>query len=242
MGQNRQEFYRQMEQEIGKAFGNGYTVAHCSYKKLGWGEQDGIHIRKQGDAVAPVIPMEEPYRRFLAGAPVAELAGDVMEIYNQSVQYQDQDIRNAASFLNDPERVEKNVFWHYVNTDWNRDMLMGLPHREILNLSLVYAILIKVEGGCSASITVNESVQKNYGWTEETMFQTAGRNMGRLFPEKVNSMEQLVSELAPLMDGSEQVLEGVKKGIPFAVVQNRHSFYGFSAIFYPGVLKSLAEK
>jgi len=242
MEQNRQEFYRQMEQEVGKAFGDAYTVAHCSYKKLGWGEQEALCIRKQGDAFAPVIPMETPYRKFLGGASIAELAGDAVEIYTQSAKYQGRDIRNATSFLNDPESVRQRIFLHYVNTDQNRDMLAGLPHREILNLSLVYSILVKTEGSSSAFITINESVRQSYGWTEETLFQTAGRNMSRLFPATVTSLEQLVSKFAPDIEDAGQVLESVKNGIPFTIVQNRHGFYGFSAIFYPGVLKSLAGK
>ena len=66
--------------------------------------------------------------------------------------------------------------------------------------------------------------------------------MSRLFPAKADSMEQLVSAFMPFIDHSEQVLEGVKEGIPFTIVQNQHGFYGFSAVLYPGVLKNMAGK
>lgn len=88
--------------------------------------------------------------------------------------------------------VKENVLMKLINTGMNQELLAHCPHREVMDLSVVYywAVAMDEEGIATALIT-NENVG-SINATEEELFELATQNVKRLTPTKINGLSAML--------------------------------------------------
>lgn len=238
-----QEFYQEIERLTKEILGESYTISLRQFWKTGCGWLDALMIKKENQDVMPTVYLQDYNTRFQKGEDVRRLAEKVVEDYKQAADEQEQVIGNSKLF-NKKEQAEQNLFFRCVSSNGkNREVLAGLPHRKILNLSIIYSVLVNRGEEFLSSFTVTEDIRKHYGWTEHSMFQLSMKNTRRLFPEQIQSIEEILSGMScpyGYRQNQEKWIE--QSGIELIVVSNHSLFHGFSVIFYPGILSQLAEK
>ena len=136
--------------------------------------------------------------------------------------------------------TKENVMMKLVNTGMNQELLAHCPHREVMDLSVVYYwALIMDEEGMSTALITNENVGKIH-ITEEELFELATRNAKRLMPTIVHDLGEFfglyISDLALGEDFASVELDN-----EMLVVTNEQGLNGAVAMLDDEVLHTLAE-
>lgn len=229
----QQEFYEQIRQVTEKFLGKGYSVSLSQIEKIGFGKLDVLLIKEEKQLMMPTIHLQDYYIRFQRGEEVQTLVKDIVAEYVQKSQYQEKVVEDL-DFLNQKEQIEQTIFFRCVSAE---QVLLNIPYRKMLDFSMVYSILVSCNRNNTTFITITEDIRNRYGWTEEELFQLSMKNTCHLFPEQMQSLTEILSREFPDMANA---LEDDTIGC--TVVSNRFNFYGFSVIFYPGILARLAEE
>ena len=131
-----------------------------------------------------------------------------------------------------------------IHSEKNRALLKEIPHREILDLSIVFYLIVDMEERSTATILIRNEHLKVWGMDEEQLLSFAYENVQRLIPPQLFLMREIVEETLEL--GRRKPINLFEypenlKGEFMYVLTNSHRNLGAAAILYPGVQKKIAE-
>lgn len=128
---------------------------------------------------------------------------------------------------------------------------MDMPHREYLDLAIVYRFIVDIGENGITSVMIRNTVATMFGLTETQLFQFAAENTRRMFPPVVKSMQTVIKDL--LYNGGldldsedveilEDFLESISQEEQLYVIGNPRNTNGAISILYEDVLYHLAQK
>ena len=122
------------------------------------------------------------------GAAVREVADEVLRFTNEHV-------KNAPDINNIRNRdyILKNVRLSICRSDWNKEMLSELPHREVPGTDLCIYPKIRISGG---SIRTSYTFLESVGITPAEIISAAEKNTGEEY--RVTGMSEIISEMSGL--------------------------------------------
>jgi hypothetical protein len=148
-----------------------------------------------------------------------EIVDEVVRIYRKSAGKIDWDI----SAFNDYGRIKERISGRLINTGKNEEMLKTVPHREFLDLSLVYSVdYPNKETGEVGSIKVTNEHAEMWNVDEEELFRQAKENMERHNGTVMESLEKFFKE----MTGNEMPLVNGNERIPLYILTNKQKRNG----------------
>lgn len=158
----------------------------------------------------------------------------------------------------DAESIKENVIFGIMNTEWNKDVLEFLVHRELLDLSIYYRIVVDRGNGNLDTVNVTQFIANFFKLTEAQLFDLATENTKRLCPIETFStakyflrremqehglpeeeIEAAVSEITPDMD---MWCMYVRNETDADVFFTGHPLDGAYALILTDHLKALAEE
>ena len=177
-------------------------------------------------SACPVIYLQDLYDLYLAGNSVEKIlryvAGMMGEVPDS------QKIRSGAFSL---EGLKDSVILQVINYEKNKEMLKEHPHRQFLDLAVIYrAVVIDEDGRCSG-VTVTHEIMKEWGMTEEELYQRAYKRTPELFP--------FVRQDTGRMFGSGIIVSPGQRTLYFLSTESFR--YGAAALLYPEILEMTAE-
>lgn len=204
---------------------------------------DGMELAPPGDRDTGVVPMvfvNHMYEDYLKGEDFKE----VMEQYAESIQ----DIyRNMPDAVSGPlfSNAEEKIVMALINTQQNSELLEGVPHREFLDLSIVYRLVTGIEGGVVYSALLNNAHAEQLGMDEEQMYGAARENTRRILPPVVKNMDDVICGIF-MPEGMPEELAGQMAGeiMPSGslyVVTNSCTVNGAVSMLYEDKLHEIAE-
>ena len=190
---------------------------------------ESISIRAdemENESVIPVISIENLYDEYLCGNDDA-----LNFIRNKAVKYADIYDKGRELMANVKGGVDNlirkdAIFPQVINADRNREYLKDKPHREILDLAVVYKIDVPTFNG---TVTIDNKVADKYELTEEQLYEVAVKNLDERFTPQVQKMSELFG-LPELYDDS-----------PLYVVTNKKKLMGANAILLPQLFERFSE-
>lgn len=146
----------------------------------------------------------------------------------------------------DLSNAKDNIVFQLVNTEQNRDMLAGVPHREFQDLSIIYRWAVKIdEEGIQSTIVKNE-LAESLGLQEEQLFKLAAENTRRILPPCVKSMNEVLREMIIKEGMSEEfadmMLGDTTQEQSMWVISNERGINGAISMLYEDKLHTLAEQ
>lgn len=212
---------------------------------------DGLMLQETGkgseSAVSPTIYIENMYETYKKTGDFDATVKDAVEIITDK---KNEEV--AADFscnkekMKDPDYAKEHVIFQFVNSEQNREMLTGMPHREFLDLSIVYRLVLKTDEHGIASALVSNTLAGIWGFTESQLFQLAIENTARLLPPCVKSMHEVLLEMSYATDIPQEVLENMTGFVPadelMYVITNSKGINGSISMLYESMLHDLAEK
>ena len=158
--------------------------------------------------------MEDYYSLFRNGMTLEQI---LEEIATMTADCAPPDTLTDAFFH--PESMKHQIVMELIHRERNQTLLEDLPHRDFLDLAVIYRILMKDEERGYFCTTICYEMMKLLEMTEEDLYQAACRYMPSELPFGVRNF-----------DGK------------FLILSNRAQMFGASALLFPEVLDMACEE
>lgn len=231
----KEEFVSMCRDTICAAGAADLEIEERMVNKAQRGELNGILFKREGLLCAPTFYVEDFYKAYKEGTPIAELSHEAIEAAARSMDLADLLAQSTCNMIGDPEKVNVRM----LNKGRNKEYLKGIPCRE-LGCGFVYIAEI-TQGEYRAVIT--DEVLKEYGLDADELFDKAIRNSVNTRPAVLHDLGESVinghMECLNLLDlpaGTTALEAG-----PGFVLSNAGLFWGAGSLFYPGVIDHLHE-
>ena len=91
------------------------------------------------------------------------------------------------------EGIRDKVVFKLIHSEKNRALLKEIPHREILDLSIVFYLIVDMEERSTATILIRNEHLKVWGMDEEQLLSFAYENVQRLIPPQLFLMREILN-------------------------------------------------
>lgn len=194
----------------------------------------GITIRENDAAMGISMNLKDVFRMFEEGKSYSEI---ITEVADEAVAALDGRPAIQTEAIMDYELARDNIMIQVVPTEENWEMLKGIPHKEIGDISMVYRIMLDVSDHGDSSVLVSNSLLSHYGISEAQLYDDAMKNAPERFPAALRSMKEVMAEMLGV---PADTLPGGPEDM-FVATCNGGS-RGAGCIFYPDFMKDAAEK
>lgn len=206
---------------------------------------DGLSIRvnEPGMNISSTIYVNHMYEDYVTtenlNATLERAAEGFMKAMEQKESFNVNELTNA-------ECAKDKIVFQLINTEQNKEMLANMPHREFKDLSVIYRMVVKIDGEGIASTPVHNGLADTLGFTEEQLFKLAAENTKRLLPPVVKSMNDVMREIF-MKDGmppeiADMMLGEMPPEQQMYVISNNKGINGAVSMLYEDGLHELAEK
>ncbi|EOS37633.1 hypothetical protein D3Z53_14955 [Lachnospiraceae bacterium] len=230
-----QEFVCAIEKRMNQKLEGGIKASQYTTVKNNGKVKKGLLIEAPGVNISPTIYLEEFYHRYLDGELVDELVQDILNFYRIVRCDRSMDTNDIEHY----DTIQDKIVFKLVHTEKNRELLEGVPHIELLDLSIVFYVLLDVNSQGTATMTVNNEHLQYWDVTADELLALARKNVTRLLPAELFTMQQAVDEILRAVPGKRKnlLIESVTEADDFMyVLSNPIRSFGAACIVYPEVL------
>ena len=205
----------------------------------------GIVIKEIGQNISPTIYLEPYFERFSDGEEMESLLRDISDTY-EAAAVEHQEFGNIAQDFLDFEKMKNKLVVQVVNTEYNEELLERTPHKELMDLSLIYKVVLDNQPGGLATIRVENSHLRQWGVTIDELNEIAIKNTYRLLPPKVQPMNEILKEMMAKDGMSEEMIYLMFQDVPedqlMWVISNESNMSGAYYMTDNKIMDELAEK
>lgn len=221
-------------------------------------ELDGIVFFKEGDNISPNIYLNSYYERYQEGESVERIAEDIIHLYEQSKGSQSPDYQE---FEFEFDKVKEFLVYRLVNYQKNRKLLKEVPHVRFLDLAITFHCLVKEDDEGIGTIRITNEHMNLWGVSIKELMRLATINTRRCFPVKINTMEEVITEIMKREysklaqeegmeggNGEQEMLEDMLHEMfqkedkkMMYIMTNRIGINGATALIYKDALKEFSQ-
>lgn len=173
--------------------GEAYKVSISNIEKNNGVVFSAITISNEKSNVTPCIYLDTYYDAYKTGKKtIDKIVEEIISIY----KFHPEDFQVDVQFLHNFEEVKEKLRGRFINTKKNKKLLKEVPHREFLDLSLIYSIDYSLELETMGSIRVKNEMLSIWNVTEEELYQTVMKNMEREDEGIFMSMSDMLIKLS----------------------------------------------
>ena len=194
-----------------KPYGYKKQVVHKINQDL-----DSISLIGENIKMSPTLYFNNMYDYYIgAEVSVEELALKAFETMLEGINQTE-----ITEEFPDKEKFMENIFFQVINTEKNKTLLLEVPHREYLDLSIIYRYAVNISDNDIATTTINYILMDEFKLTEKELYEAAYKNTRRLLKPKVTS---------PGITG-------------FYMLSNDLNIFGANGILYKDIIAKEAKK
>lgn len=213
------EFTEEVAELLAEKFGGGCRVKAVEMLKNNGVVWHGVNISEEGRRICPCVYVDGYYDGYENGC--LQMEDIVEDIIENSRECGDDDF--DVTLFEEYGKAEPRLRGKLVNTEKNREMLKGMPHREFLDLSLIYYVEICMNHRGLGSILVKNEYMEMWGRDEEELYRAVMENMER---ENDGMIQELMQMVAQTMGVEEPVDEIGGEGVNLYVLTNKKRING----------------
>ena len=194
-----------------KPYGYRKEVIHKINQDL-----DSISLIGENIKMSPTLYFNNMYDYYNGtDASVEELALKAFETMLEGANQTE-----ITEELPDKDKFIENIFFQVINTEKNKTLLLDHPHREYLDLSIIYRYAVSLSDNDIATTTINYILMDEFKLTEEELYEAAYKNTRKILKPKV-----------------------VSPGLPgFYMITNDLNIFGANGILYKDIIAKEAKK
>ena len=195
-----------------KPYGYRKQVVHKINQDL-----DAISMIGENITMSPTLYFNNMFEYYNGtDATIEEIALKVFETMLEGVN-QTEVTENG---LPDKDKFINNIFFQLINTEKNKTLLLDTPHREYLDLSIIYRYAVNLSDNDIATAMINYSLMDEFKLTEKELYEAAYKNTIKILKPKVTS-----------------------PGLPgFYMITNDLNIFGANGILYKDIVAKEAKK
>ena len=215
-----EQYKEKMEREFSKRLQEKMDDIEITFSKFLKGNQmiDGIDIRKKGKHQGVIVDLNNIYHLVQRSCDFNLVLTNVISQVVDSLSHDKKDIKIVIQLVNRAKAQE---------------MLLYIPHRPFLDLEIIYRMIGNITEEGITSCIINEKFMKQYGWTEEDLYQMA-------MNQHVMKTKTFLLTDCILPIYKQNVCE--TDSMPPYVLTNEHGFYGANEILYSENLQKLSDR
>lgn len=142
-------------------------------------EQEHISMFGKGITTSPSLCLDDMYQAYIDCGSFPQAMTEVAVIMVKAMEEAPQ------IALKDILASKDKIIYQLVNTEWNKGMLEKVPHREFLDLSIIYRILVGNSETDLRAAVINNQLAEQIGLSEEQLYALAKENTEKLLPLKI---------------------------------------------------------
>lgn len=192
---------------------NPWTVSVQKVNKINEAVDALILHSQEENCAVPAVYIKKYYLAYESGASMEEVLREAAEEFLSARKYLKNTTENYGL-----ENPRENIIYVLVNTEKNRHLLDHVPHRRIMDLSLIYRVIADMKDDGFNSAVITKEMAEAFDMDEETLFQAAAENTPRLMPVEMAEIDK-----------------------QFYIIGNKRGAFGAAAVLYEGVLEDMAE-
>ena len=194
-----------------KPYGYKKQVVHKVNQDL-----DSISLIGENIKMSPTLYFNNMYDYYNGTeAAIEELALKAFETMLEGVNQTE-----VTGEFPDKEKFMENIFFQVINTEKNKTYLLEVPHREYLDLSIIYRYALNLSDNDIATTTINYILMDEFKLTEEELYEAAYKNTRKILKPKV------ISAGIPMMN----------------MISNDLNIFGANGILYKDIIAKEAKK
>lgn len=235
-----EEFRENILQEIRARADGAFQVKKHDVIRNNNVKQAGIAVVvKEETDIGPCVYLDEFYREYESdGMKFDEI---VDEVYRLILKYgEDMPDVDLSGFRN-WETVHGDIHPKLVNAEQNKELLEKIPHRNFLDLAVVYYAIARDHAREDiGTVLIYNGHMEIWGQEEENLYQTAMRNMRADGEADFITLETIIKQIAgitfPKKDGN------ASHDTDMYILTNRHRRFGAAEILDKKTLRMVADK
>ena len=197
---------------------------------------EGLLVKTNDTQCFPVIPCEDLERALL------EEECDLAEVLDKVDEILDNRVDLDASFFMDYEKVRDKIYIRVINKEQNKELLEHAPHMEYLDLAATFRIGPIHTGKIEGSTLITYPLFREWGITEDELFEVAYENSFKVMPEVVSMAMLMRCMMTDDEVESEQVLELLADSKEYMHVCGYRSLAGAACILNKELMQKFSEE
>ena len=241
--QTQKQFAKELKETIKKLIGEEYKVEIYRTEKVNIEKVHALVIFNSENIVSPTFYIEKLYKKYQQGeATIQEMAESIVEVYCHNIIKSIKG-NGLETHFNDKEWVKERLFLQLINSSKNKGLLNDTVHADYADLSLMLNVMVSNDEEGLYKLKVTTDMCQRFGWNEKDILNYALENTMHLFPYNVSTLHELLQKAVNSIGIFPDMNIPKVPGAPeITVLTNNVCVNGATAIFYPGVLKEIAEK
>ena len=231
---NKEQFIDEIVGKLERIYGQENVQTSIQIKNNGV-KFNAINIHRENRQLSPCVYIDKYYEKYKVG--IMEI-GDVVRKVVQKNEEKMGDDDFDMSVLSDYDRACTRIRVRLINTERNGELLLNVPHREFLDLSLIYYIDMTSDKNKDVSILctrVCNSQMAKWEITEQELYQQAMINM-EIFDEGcIISIWDLFRDRYDA-----DYKEDTEKDETYYIMTNKHLIYGANQLLMKNKIKDFA--
>lgn len=187
----------------------------------------GITIRNKEEKAAPIIYLEDYFKKYCMGETIEDLTEHLLECRNRVPEIPTWNYGDILDF----EKIRHLVVYKLVNAEKNKQLLTEVPNLPMLDFAILFYLMIPVNEYESCSILIRNLHMNYWKLPISVLYQCAKENTEKRCPYILKPLTQFVSHY----------LQGEVPESPLLVLTNESGVNGAAVILYPGIPKIIFE-
>jgi hypothetical protein len=213
----------------------GATVSLFDVEKVNGIKHRAILIQKEEERIVPTIYIDDYRMRYEMTHDIDAICDEIVE-RNEANQVNDFDVDTLVNF----ERVKPRVCAKLVNKEKSEGMLENVPHRDFLDLAIVYFVYLDGYEGLVSAMIQNQMLSM-WRTTEEELYTLAMQNIQTLLPATITPMLDILKELMGETEDGEDLFSEEEEPKMY-VATNCLKTFGAAVLLYSHFLEEVADK
>ena len=187
----------------------------------------------QESGIYPTIYIDQYLKDYQSDKMTIEEIVDEVIMANKEHK---EDLTLDVKILKDFRCIKDKLAIKLINTEKNEELLKNVPHKDFLDLSIVYQIIMTVDMNGIGTVTINNNWLAMYGITEDELHEAAVKNSQKRSHATIQSMFDV------LFDMGMDIEEDDVPDVGMIVVSNERKINGASVVVYEDTLDKIAKK
>ncbi len=234
-------FLKDITQRVTEKFGESYDVAVQPTKKNNGVIFDTMTIRRVDELVCPNLYLQQFYEMYLDGLGLDDVTDRIVQSYHEAIPM----IPIDPETLVTPEAVRENVVYRLINYEKNKGLLEDIPHKQFLDLALIYYVMVHTGEIGEGAIRVNRPILDHCELSEDEIDLAAMENTRNLLPAdlvKITDLLREFGEKAGVQSYSDINLEEESSEAPLYVLTNKARHFGAYYMTDMELLSGISEQ
>jgi hypothetical protein len=238
------EFTEQLKEGLYREYGQNVKIDIHETTKNNGTIYHAVAIMENGSNISPNVRLDGFFRSFMEGTQLSDIVKEIVQIYEMSKSE-----KIDLSFFTDFSKAKHQIMFRIVGYDRNKVQLQKMPHIKFLDLALTFYLYLDLQDAPErrASIQIEQEHLKMWGIDTGTLFDLAMENTIGKMPVRCQSIYDVILTILKrdgIRPGAKdaEMFRNSSQEVSMYVLSNQKNYFGASVIYYPGVLKKLAEQ